>query len=128
MIPGMSGFPADNTKHELKENTLFPGYSPENQHLIKSAPVCSWYLNLFSCLVQHSVCQTSNQGIRDNFNVKITMTSSGSTFLLGGASKEVRHRLHVLSLMLFEQNEHFANGGQLLCKYLVIAPVKSKTL
>lgn len=31
------------------------------------------------------------------------------------------------SLICFDQTEHLTNGGQLLCKYPVIAPVKSKT-
>jgi len=94
---------------------------------MKSDPVCGGYLNLSSCLAQDSVCQTSNEDIRDDCNVTITMTPFGSKFLLRWASTEIRHRLYVLSLILFEQNKHFANGGQLLRKYPVIAPVKSKT-
>lgn len=82
MIPGRSYFPPFNIKHELRQNMLFPGCSLEDQHLIISAPVCGQYLNLYSCLAQHSVCQVSNQGIHDDCNVKITTTSSGSRFSL----------------------------------------------
>lgn len=106
--PDRSGFWTVSSERERKQNIPFPSCSLEDQHLIKSAPVCSWYPNFYSCLAQHSVCQTSNQGIHDDCNVEITMTSSVSKFLLCGVSKETTQRLLVLSLTLSEQNEPFA--------------------